>query len=206
MISERIKVLASEISKKDVVLDVGCDHGYLSIYLKENNLCKEVYASDVSENALNSAINNFKKRNIEIKTFVSDGFKNIPIMFNTAVISGMGTSTILNILNHEKTPDKLVLGTHNEHYKLRKNLNELGYKLIDEQAIFEKGHYYIILLYIKGKQKLSRRELKFGISNDDNYYEYLLNKNMDIIKKVPFKKKIKLYYDNLILKGLIKRK
>ena len=49
MNSDRIKALADDISKKDTVLDVGCDHGYLSIYLKTNNLCKEVYASDIKE-------------------------------------------------------------------------------------------------------------------------------------------------------------
>ena len=47
MNSKRIKALASDVSKKDTVLDVGCDHGYLSIYIKENKLCKEVYASDI---------------------------------------------------------------------------------------------------------------------------------------------------------------
>lgn len=206
MNSERIKALAKEISEKDVVLDVGCDHGYLSIYLKQNNLCKEVYASDISENALNYAKNNFKKYNLDIKNYVSDGFENIPVSFDTAVIAGMGTSTILKIISHEKTPNKLVLASNNEYYRLRKTLNKMGYKIVDEKAIYENNHYYIILLCIKSKQKLSWKELKFGISNDDEYYTYLLNKNIELIKKVPFKKKIKLYYENLALKRIIGRK
>ena len=206
MNSKRIKALASDVSKKDTVLDVGCDHGYLSIYIKENKLCKEVYASDIKESALNVAKNNFKKHNLEIKNFVSDGFNDIPVQFDTAVIAGMGTSTILKILNHEKRPNKLILGSQSELYRLRKNLYEMGYKLVDEQAILERGHYYIVLLYIKAKQKLNRNELKFGISNNDDYYEYLIRKNSEIIKKVPFKKRIILYYDNFILKRLIRRK
>lgn len=206
MNSERIKALAREISEKDIVLDVGCDHGYLSIYLKQNNLCKEVYASDISENALNYARNNFKKYNLDIKNYVSDGFENIPVSFDTAVIAGMGTGTILKIISHEKTPNKLVLASNNEYYRLRKSLNKMGYKIVDEKAIYENNHYYIILLCIKSKQKLSWKELKFGISNDDEYYTYLLNKNIELIKKVPFKKKIKLYYENLALKRIIGRK
>ena len=110
MNSERIKALAKEVSENDTVIDVGCDHGYLSIYLKQNNLCKEVYASDISENALNSARKNFQKYNLDIKTYVSNGFKDIPVSFDTAVIAGMGTNTILKILENEKTPNKLNLG------------------------------------------------------------------------------------------------
>ena len=206
MNSDRIKALADDISKKDTVLDVGCDHGYLSIYLKTNKLCKEVYASDIKESALNVARKNFKKYNLDIKTYVSDGFENVPVSFDTAVIAGMGTNTILKIIESEKTPRKLVLGSQNDLYHLRKELNKKGYKLVDEQAVYEKGHYYIILLYIIGKQKLNRRELKFGISKNDNYYGYLIEKNNKLLNKVPFKKKLILHLDNLILKRLIKRK
>lgn len=206
MMSERLLALANDISKKDTVLDVGCDHGYLSIYLKENDLCKEVYASDIKESALNVARKNFEKHNLNILNFVSDGFKDIPVEFDTAVIAGMGTSTILKILENENLPRKLVLGSQNELYRLRKSLYKMGYKLVDEQQILEKGHYYAIFLYIKAKQKLNRCELKFGISNNDDYYAYLISKNNEIIKKVPFKKKLILYYDNLVLKRLIRRK
>lgn len=206
MNSERIKALASFVDKKDTVVDIGCDHGYLSIYLKQNNFCKEVYASDISINALNSAINNFKKYKLDIKAYVSDGFENIPNSFNTAVIAGMGTSTILKIISHKKTPKKLILASNNDLYKLRKSLNKMGYKIVDEKAILENNHYYIIMLCIKKKQKLNNIELKFGISNNENYYQYLLNKNKELIKKVPFKKKIKLIYECLILKKIIEKK
>lgn len=206
MNSARMLALANDIRNEDIVLDVGCDHGYLSMYLKKNNLCKEVYASDISEKALNVARKNFKKNNLDIKTYVSDGFENIPVYFNTAVIAGMGTNKILKILDSEKRPDRLVLGSQNDLYLLRSSMYKMGYKLVDEQAILENGHYYIILLYAKKVQKLLKRELKYGISNNDDYYAYLIKKNKEILKKVPLKKKIELLYDNLILTWLIRRK
>ena len=206
MNSERIKTLASLINKDDIVLDVGCDHGYLSIYLKQNNLCKEVFASDISESALKQAQTNFKKYHLNIKTFVSDGFNNIKEDFNTAVIAGMGTTTILNILNHKKAPNKLIISSNNEHFKLRVNLNKLGYKLIEEKVVYEKNHYYVIMLYQKGIQSLSKKELLFGISNNKEYNKYLLNKNRELLAKVPLKKKITILYENHLLKGLIEKK
>lgn len=206
MNSERLKLIASLVNTSDIVLDVGCDHGYLSMYLKQNNLCKDVFASDISINALSNARNNFKKNNLDIKTFVSDGFKDIPVYFNTAVIAGMGTNTILNILNNEKKPNKLILGSQNELKLLRTNLNKMNYKLVKEKVIYENKHYYVILEYVKGKEKLSKKKLKFGISNNNDYYKYLISKNNEILKRVPLSKKIKLIYDNLMLKSLIKRK
>ena len=203
MNSERIKTLASFVNKEDVVLDVGCDHGYLSIYLKKNNLCKNVYASDISENALNSAINNFKKYNVKIKSFQSDGFNSVNEEFNTAVIAGMGTSTIINILNNEKKPDKIILSSNNELYKLRCYLNKNGYKIEEEKCVYENNHYYIIMLVKKGYQKLSKKYLKYGLVNDKNYFLYLLNKNKKIIKNAPCSKKIKLLYENHIIKKFI---
>ncbi len=206
MISLRIKTIASFISNDDVVLDIGCDHGYLDIYLKENNLCKDVIASDINSNALSSAINNFKKRKLDIKYYLSDGFDKIDIYFNTAVIAGMGTNTILHILNSDKSPNKLIISSNNELSKLRINLNKIGYKIEEEKVILENKHYYSIMLCSKGKQKLSKKEKLFGLSNNSEYYNYLIKKNKDIIKKVPLLKKIKLNYYNYILKGLTEKK
>lgn len=210
MNSERIRAIGSDIFEKDIVLEVGCDHGYISMYLKKEKLCKEVYASDLRESALNVARKNFVKHNMKIETFLSDGFNNIPVKFNTAIIAGMGTNTILNILNHKNKPRKLVLGGQNDLPRLRKEVHEMGYKLVDEQAVWENGHYYIILLFVRQdcveiQQQLTKWEIKFGISNNDNYYAYLIKKNKEIMKKVPLKKWWELFVDNIILTGLIKR-
>ena len=145
MNSERLKLIAKKISPNDMVLDVGCDHGYLDIFLKKNKLCKMVWASDISSSALNYAKENFKKYHVKIETFVSDGFNNIPenVKFNTAVIAGMGTHTILNILNHPLSPNKLIIASNNDYYLLRKKLNEMGYKIVSEDVILEHEHYYV---------------------------------------------------------------
>lgn len=203
MYSERIRKIASFIDKDDSVVDIGCDHGYLCAYLKINNLCKNVIASDINKNALNYAINNFKNYNLNIKCILSDGFTNLKDYYDTAVIAGMGSSTILHILNFNKLPNKLVLASNNDYYLLRKRLNEMNYKLLNEEVVYEKEHYYVVMKYIKGKQSLSLKELKYGISNNKDYYKYLLNKNKELIKKVPFKKKIELLKEIIILKGLI---
>lgn len=207
MLSKRLLAIAKNVFENDTVLDVGCDHGYLSLYLKKNKLCKEVYASDISDNALNVAKENFQKENVKIKTFLSDGFKDINIFFDTAVISGMGTNTILEIINNEKCPNKLIISSNNDNYLLRKSLNKLGIKIVDEEQVLERGHYYIVLYCLKNrKQKLNKRELKYGISNNEEYYTYLIQKNRELMQKVPFKKKIKLLFECLELYWVIKRK
>ena len=77
MINKKLKAIASFINTQDTVVDIGCDHAYLAIYLKENKLCKNVYASDINENALNIAKTNIQEHNLDIETILSDGFKNI---------------------------------------------------------------------------------------------------------------------------------
>ena len=49
-ISKRLKAITSYVAKDDKVVDVGCDHGLLSIYLIENNLGELVRNSPMQEN------------------------------------------------------------------------------------------------------------------------------------------------------------
>ena len=56
-LSKRLASIASNIDKEDKVVDIGCDHGYLSIYLKAVNGNKIVIATDegsVTNGALNT--------------------------------------------------------------------------------------------------------------------------------------------------------
>lgn len=187
-LSKRLEVLASFIDENDSLVDVGCDHGYLGIYLKENNLCKNVICSDVNQNALNSAINNIKNSKVSIDCYLSDGIKDVPLEnINTLLIAGMGTSTIIGILkdkNKLNNINKIVLQSNNNHEELRRFMNNIGYYLVKEEYIFDKGKWYIIMLYDKDNKNNTEIELKYGYLNND-YANYLLDNYKKILNRIP---------------------
>ena len=46
LLNERLKAVAQLVPKNAKVIDVGCDHAYLSIYLKQHHIATKVVASD----------------------------------------------------------------------------------------------------------------------------------------------------------------
>ena len=190
-LSNRLKAIVKFVDKKDSIVDVGCDHGYLSIYLSQNKLVKKVIASDINQNALNSAINNIKKSNLDIETVLSDGIKDVNLKgINTLVISGMGTSTILHILsdsNKLKNINKLLLQSNNDHEDLRRNLNKIGYYLEDETYTFDKGKWYVTCKFVKSELTNSEEVIKYGLLNNDEYNKYLLEYEENIVNRIPWK-------------------
>ena len=98
-LSKRLQKIAELINEEDTVLDIGCDHALLDIYLTlyNNNRC---IATDINKSALKKAEENIKKYNLNIKTIISDGLSNVEINNDQIVVlAGMGTSTIISILN-----------------------------------------------------------------------------------------------------------
>ena len=190
MESIRILAIAKFIDRSDKLIDVGCDHGYLGIYLKQNNLVNDLLLTDVSNNALNSAITNIKRSNLDIKTKCTDGLQGIDLdKYNTISISGMGTNTILNILSLIKdnnTINKLILQSNNDLDILRREVIKLGFYLDDEITIKENDIYYVICKFIKGDSKLSEKEILFGLNKEDKrtYYKYLINTYSNILSNI----------------------
>jgi len=195
MISNRLKSIASFINKKDKVIDIGTDHGLLAIFLYQNKLCTSIAASDINKNALKSAQANIAANNLieQIPTILSDGFENIdPKKFNTAVIAGMGRTTISKIIEHENANNikKIIIQTNNEHSQMREYMSKKGYYLCEERVLKERNKFYILMNYIKSKEKNTKTEIKFGLYNE-TYIEYFTNimiQNSKILEKVPAKK------------------
>lgn len=210
MINKKLKAIASFINTQDTVVDIGCDHAYLAIYLKENKLCKNVYASDINENALNIAKHNIKEHNLDIETILSDGFKSIHnTSIDTAVISGMGTNSILDIIRYApQNINKYILCSHNNLDILRKKLYEHKLYIESEIAIYEHKKYYVIMLVTKNYQKENRLSLKYGRSNDKEYLSYLLKKEQEVLNRIPkrkIKKRLKHLKNTWDLRKIIKR-
>lgn len=193
MKSLRLLAIASLIDNGSSVLDVGTDHAYLPIFLSQNKKCKSIIASDVSSNALKIAKDNLKKYHIDdVKLILSNGLDSINEEYDTIVLAGMGTSTIIKILENKKLPNTLIISSNNDLYKLRKFMNKIKYKIKEEIVILEKNKYYDIIKYQKGNEKLSYFKKMYGKSNDKKYYKYLLTKEKNIFKKVNLFKKINL--------------
>ena len=209
-LSKRLASIASNIDKEDKVVDIGCDHGYLSIYLKAVNGNKVVIATDINENALNMAKKNINKNSILIETRLGNGLDVIKHNeVDTIIISGMGCNTILYILKKNKLKyiKKIVIQSNTDIPLIRKYINKLGYTIKNEQLIIDKNIYYIIITFTKGKHKYTKKELYFGpiLLKENNYLfnekkAIELNKLEEILKKIPSKKIITKYK----LKKLIK--
>lgn len=211
----RLKTIASLVDKGSNVIDVGCDHALLDIYLTLYNE-NECIASDINKNAYEIAKTNIEKYNLtnKIKLICSDGFDKIEMNKTyTAIICGMGTTTILNILNHSKLRmvDTLIIQTNNDIYTIRKKVCSLGFYIQDEVIVNERGIFYVIIKFVRGKKfYYSWKQLYFGpiILKDKNkeremYLKFLLDSNRDILNKLPKKyyfKGIKLKYVNSLIK------
>lgn len=196
MLSKRLEKIASLITTKSVI-DVGCDHGYLDIYLSSKGI--KCLATDLSDKALRSAINNFKKYNLDIETKCTDGLNNIDIKdTDTIVISGMGADTIIKILDIDINND-LVISSNNHLEKLRRYIVSIGYYIDKEIFVKEKNKAYVIIKFKKGKSNYSDYDYIIGLCKDKEYFDYLIAKITKILNNIPnnYKDKIK-YYKNLI--------
>ena len=185
-LSKRLNCIADMIKEGSRVIDVGCDHGLLSIYLDIEKKCN-CLACDINDKALNSArLNKDKyKSNIEIK--LTDGINGIDINNDDyIVIAGMGTTTIKHILDNKKLSNNIIISSNNQIYELREYVCKLGYKIIEEKFIEENQKQYVIIKFVKGKNKYSNIDLKYGpiLRNNLIYLTYELNKLFDIKEKI----------------------
>ena len=193
MLSNRLRSLVKYIKKEDKIIDIGCDHALLDIYIILNNIVENILVSDISNNALNQGIENIKSNNLEskIETRCGNGLEvlNERDNINTIIISGMGTNTILEIINnkHLNKINKMIIQSNKDYELLRREIVKLDFKISNEECIIDNDKIYINIVFIRGKEKYSDVEYRYGIktmANKDIYYNYLINKNKSIINKL----------------------
>ncbi len=186
-ISKRLGTIASMIPDKANVVDVGCDHGLLSIYLASEKDC-HLIATDINPKALDNARYNIKKYHASnIDTILTDGLNSISLKKEDyIVIAGMGTKRIKHILSNQKLSDNLVISSNNQLYQLRKFMMKLGYMITDEKFITDQNKKYIIIKFHKAKKHYFKTDLEYGpISRyDKDYLIYELAKLFEIKKQV----------------------
>lgn len=150
-LSKRLQVCCGFISTGDRVADIGCDHGYLGIYLLKNGIASAVIAADINQQPLDCALRNAHKFGVadSIQFYLSDGVRNIPKEFDTLVCAGMGADTMISIL--EAAPwlraeqYRLILQCQSKTHTLRKYLSETGWRIMEESVLRDGRFLYTVM-------------------------------------------------------------
>ena len=169
-LSNRLATIASLVPLNTSVIDIGCDHALLDIYLYQNKQVKKIIASDINENALANAKENIKKNKLtkEIETRLGNGLDTLKEEDNvdTIIISGMGAHTAVGILknnlNKLKNIDTIIIQSNTKLSFLRKEVTKLNYKIQDEEILLDSNKVYTVIKFTKGRERYNKKELYFG--------------------------------------------
>ena len=184
-INNRLKEIARLIPDKSTVLDIGCDHALLCIYLVKDIGFDKVYASDINEEPLKQAKLNIKKEKVDnkIHLLLGNGLDIYQDDIDTVVISGIRGLTAKAIFKNNLTITKklktIIVSPNNYQTELRVFLTKNGFKITDEKLIEDKNKIYQIIKFERGKEKYSKSDYFFGP---------ILRKNKDYLFKKYFKK------------------
>lgn len=197
MISNRLKLIASFVPVDSNVADIGSDHGYLLIYLKDNFFSGKLLGVENKKGPFNSLKSNIsnKKYDKSIAISFSDGLDDVDLIYDTVVLAGMGADNIQKILskNFEKLHGikTIIVDSHTKNDQLRIFLVKLGYKIDKEDILFEDNIYYEIMRFVKGNSDYNYLDFYFGpllrknkSSTFISKYNQELKKYIDIIDKI----------------------
>jgi len=158
-LSNRLKRLACNVQSKGVVADIGCDHGFTSIYLVRQGLADRAVAMDINREPLKRAKEHIFQCGVQDKVSLrlSDGAQGLSVgEADTLLISGMGGALICRILRESeevvKSASELVLSPQSEAWLVRQSIHELGFRIAAEEMVMEQGKYYVIIRAVPGQE------------------------------------------------------
>lgn len=151
-LSKRLTAIAGMVAQGNSVADVGCDHGFVPIWLVENKISPRALALDVRKGPLKRADEHIRQHHLEarIETRLSDGLEN----FNsgeadTLIMAGMGGMLMERILIDAKDKAKsfkeLILSPQSDLLEFRGFLLNTGFRIDYERVVEDEGKYYFIL-------------------------------------------------------------
>lgn len=149
-LSKRLEAIADFVSPGNSLCDVGCDHGFIPIYLVQSGKIPSALAMDINEGPLKACMEHVKEADLtdRITTRLSNGLCHYGIgEAKSLVIAGMGGPLICKILSDEKAYDfeELILEPQSELRNFRLFLKENGFHILDENLVCEDGKYYPIM-------------------------------------------------------------
>ncbi len=173
MNNKRLEVIYNAFDK-ELVIDVGSDHGYLPLELLKNSRAKKAIIIEVNAGPLNNAKKNTIKYGLtnSVEMILSDGLNKLDgkkIENAGIIVAGMGGKLITQIINNDIDKfkkAKLFLQPNNNEPELRKFLTNNNFVVIDEVLVKDDGIIYEVIIAEFGTQNLTKEEVMFGIKLD----------------------------------------
>lgn len=194
-LSARLTTIANMVSYGKRVCDVGCDHGFVSIYLVQKGIAPLVLAMDVGEGPLAQAAKHVEEAglNDRIITRLSDGLTAYrEYEAECLVIAGMGGPLMSRILSDAKalTFTELVLAPQSEIPQFRRFLDEHGFCIVDEDLVYEDGKYYPVMKAVPhgASKAYGERQRELGY----RFGELLLARKHPVLRQYLHKEQEKL--------------
>nr|WP_265588832.1 class I SAM-dependent methyltransferase [Terrisporobacter petrolearius] len=199
-LTNRLLKIASLVSENKRLADIGTDHGYIPVYLLNQNKIDFAILADINKGPLENARNEVRRNKLEDKVDLRLG-SGIEVLkkgeVEEVIIAGMGGILIGELLEANKevahSVEKLILQPMQAQEELRQYLLNNGYEIIDECLEKEDFRLYeIIIAKYTGKNTLVE---------DNIYYEVgkKLIENKDKLLTEFINNKIKKY-NNIINK------
>lgn len=148
-ISKRLLCCAGLVPPGGRVADVGCDHGYLGIYLLRENLAEFVAAMDLRHEPLQRARANAARFGTadRMRFYICDGLRAIGRgSVDTVVCAGLGGDAIAKILDDCPWADDesvtWILQPQTSGNDLRRYLGEHGFSIRREILVQDGGFLY----------------------------------------------------------------
>ncbi len=175
-ISDRLYMSAAMISKCNVVADIGCDHGYSSIYLIRHGITNRAIAMDLRKGPLERAKANIKLYGCSdmIETRLSNGISMLqPHEADTILIAGMGGKLMTDILKAKpevvQSVEQLVLQPQSDVGDVRRYLYTIGFCIVEENMCIEEDKYYVAMRAVPQKKAADISKL---LNYTDVEYEF----------------------------------
>ena len=177
VLSERLRSLADMVTPGNRVADVGCDHGFVSIYLVQKGISPRVLAMDVRTGPLSRAQAHVAEYGLSdyIETRLSDGLMEYQQgEADTLVCAGMGGKLMQKILERQEEKSKsfqeLILQPQSELFEFRRFLREHGYTIIFENILCEEGKYYFLMKALPCERNVRDDSAPDGVVLSDNLF------------------------------------
>ena len=185
-LSLRLTAIADMVTEGNRLVDVGCDHGYLPVYLLLNKKIPGAIAIDVRKGPLSRAKEHIKAYNLEdyIETRLSDGLAALkPGEGDTMVLAGMGGPLMERILtegrNVRETFSELILQPQSDIPHFRHFIREEGWEIIKEDMILEDGKFYPMMKVIS----MDKKKMPLYTKEEEWFGKLLLKEHHPVLQQ-----------------------